>query len=125
MTEPSRTVLVVEDDPGFGPLLVQVLGDAGHRARLAATGDAAIEACAELVPDVLFIDIDLPGTTGWALLDALEQRGIEARRVVVSSGSMDAVNRHRPGVFVLPKPFPIQSLLRLVGGDEAPAFPEI
>lgn len=117
----NRKVLVVEDDPGFGNLLVDVLEAAGHTAELAATSREALVALENAVPDVLCVDIDLPDGTGWELLDELERRSIEVPRVVIASAGMGASRSHkRPGTFLLPKPFPIDSLLRLVRGDEIP-----
>jgi len=117
----SRRVLVVEDDVRFGTLLTEVLQAAGHRAELATTSAAALKAVSASLPDVLCVDIDLPDGTGWALLDELERRAIEPATVVVTSASIGASKtRHRPGTFILPKPFPIDSLLRLVNGEQLP-----
>ncbi len=120
MNEP-RSVLVVEDDPRFGSLLVDVLSAAGHHVELASTSAAAIAAVQNATPDVLCVDIDLPDGTGWALLDELDRLAIEPSTVVVTSAGMSASTiRHRPGAFILPKPFPIDSLLRLVNGEQPP-----
>jgi len=116
-----RSVLVVEDDPRFGALLHDVLEAAGHQVELAVTSAAALVAIETSLPDVLCVDIDLPDGTGWALLDELERRAMEPATVVVTSASIGAsMSRHRPGTFILPKPFPIDSLLRLVNGEQLP-----
>lgn len=118
-----RRVLVVEDDLRFGSLLRDVLEAAGHQVDLTTTSAAALAAAEASVPDVLCVDIDLPDGTGWALLDELEHRGIEPGRVIVATAGIEASkSRHRPGTFLLPKPFPVDSLLRLVSGE---ALPEI
>jgi DNA-binding response OmpR family regulator len=120
VTEP-RHVLVVEDDPSFGSLLIEVLEAAGHRAELAVDGADALRSIEASTPDVLCLDIDLPDGTGWTLLDELQRRSIEVPRVVVvSAGVGVSPSRRRPGTFLLPKPFPIDSLLRLVSGEELP-----
>ena len=120
MTEP-RYVLVVEDDPAFGSLLVEVLEAAGHRAELAANSADALKSIELSTPDLLCLDLDLPDGTGWALLDELERRSVELPRVVVVSAGVGASpSQRRPGTFLLPKPFPIDSLLRLVSGEELP-----
>jgi DNA-binding response OmpR family regulator len=120
MAEPTpRSVLIVEDDPGFGSLLREVLEAAGHDVRLAATSAAAVTAVATSRPDVLCVDIDLPDGTGWGLLDELEARSMEPAAVVVMSAGIGAAkSRNRPRTVILPKPFPIDSLLRLVSGGE-------
>jgi CheY-like chemotaxis protein len=72
-------------------------------------------------PDVLCVDIDLPDGTGWDVLDQLESRAAAPPTVVVITAGMGASrSRHRPGTYLLLKPFPIDSLLRLVSGEELP-----
>ena len=118
---PSRSVLVVEDDPSFGSLLRDVLDAAGHTVRLATTSADGLAAIEASLPDVLCVDIDLPDGTGWGLLDDLEHRGLEPATVIVATAGLAASkSRHRPGTFLLPKPFPVDSLLRLVSGAELP-----
>jgi DNA-binding response OmpR family regulator len=116
-----RSVLVVEDDPSFGSLLKDVLEAAGHTVRLAPTSAGAMAAIEESLPDALCVDIDLPDGTGWGLLDELERRGLEPHTVIVTTAGIAASkSRHRPGTFLLPKPFPVDSLLRLVSGEDLP-----
>ena len=115
----SRSVLVVEDDPSFGLLLRDVLEAAGHTVRLTPTSAGAMAAVEADLPDVLCVDIDLPDGTGWGLLDELERRGLEPATVIVATAGIAASkSRHRPGTYLLPKPFPVDSLLRLVTGAE-------
>jgi DNA-binding NtrC family response regulator len=119
--ETSRSVLVVEDDPSFGSLLRDVLEAAGHTVRLVPTSAEGLAAIEASLPDVLCVDIDLPDGTGWGLLDELERRGLEPVTVIVATAGIAATkSRHRPGTFLLPKPFPVDSLLRLVSGTELP-----
>ena len=120
MSDPSsRRVLVVEDDPGFGSLLRDVLEAAGHTVRLTPTSAGALAEVEASLPDVLCVDIDLPDGTGWGLLDELERRGLEPPTVIVATAGIAASrSRHRPGTYLLPKPFPVDSLLRLVTGAE-------
>jgi two-component system LytT family response regulator len=117
----GRTVVVVEDDARFGDLLREVLASTGADVELAATSAAGLESIETKRPDVLCIDIDLPDGTGWELLDELDRRSIEPETVIITTAGIGATrSRHRPGCHVLLKPFPIESLLRLVRGDELP-----
>lgn len=114
-------MLIVEDDPTLSGLLKNALEAAGHRVRLAASRASALVAVSSSSPDVICVDIDLPDGTGWELIDELEKRRIVPPMVVVATAGIDASrSRQRPGTFLLPKPFPIDSLLRLVRGDELP-----
>lgn len=54
-------VLVVEDDPNIADLLDMYLRQAGHRPYLASDGDRGLEIFAERTPDLVILDIGLPG----------------------------------------------------------------
>jgi CheY-like chemotaxis protein len=67
--EPSQrpgTILVVEDDAPTLRLERVVLEEAGYAVEVAATGEEAIEAVAALKPDLVILDIGLPGMDGFA-----------------------------------------------------------
>jgi PAS domain S-box-containing protein len=70
------TVLVIEDHDDSRDLLVNVLEAAGARVCAAAGSAEALELAAVEKPDVLVVDIGLPGEDGYALLRRL--RGLEA-----------------------------------------------
>ena len=57
-------ILVVEDDDDLRPALARRLADAGYRVETAATGPAALAAVAERVPDLVLLDVMLPGLDG-------------------------------------------------------------
>jgi DNA-binding response OmpR family regulator len=117
----GRRVLLVEDDAVLGDMLHEVLEAAGHRVDLVSTRRGALAAVKANRPDVLCVDIDLPDGTGWELIDDLERVEELPETVIVATAGMDASrSRRRPGTYLLPKPFPIDSLLRLVGGVERP-----
>lgn len=120
MADPRR-VVVVEDDVAFGGLLREVLEAAGVQTELTTTTASALATILKQKPDVLCVDIDLPDGTGWDLLDELDRRSIEPETVIVTTAGIGATtSRRRPGTFLLLKPFPIDSLLRLVRGEELP-----
>jgi DNA-binding response OmpR family regulator len=72
-----RTVLVVEDEPAIADAVVQRLRSEGFDARSVGDGLAAVEACRSSRPDLVVLDLMLPG------LDGLEVcRRIQAERRV-------------------------------------------
>jgi DNA-binding response OmpR family regulator len=71
------TVLVVEDEPAIADAVVQRLRSEGFDARAVGDGRQAVELCRHLKPDLVVLDLMLPG------LDGLEVcRRIQADRRV-------------------------------------------
>ena len=86
---PSRIRVVVADDSTF---MRHIIAD-GLRERgadvvaVAADGDEALRACAEHRPDVLSLDLAMPGLDGIGVLKQLRARGSSVAVVVVSAFS--------------------------------------
>jgi CheY-like chemotaxis protein len=64
---PTRpvNVLVVDDNPDAAESLALVLEQAGHRVRVAGDGLAALDAAREVRPDVVLLDLGMPGMNGF------------------------------------------------------------
>jgi CheY-like chemotaxis protein len=62
---PGLRVLVVEDDPDLAVDLAGWLDLRGHRARVAPDGPTALQAVEDDSPDVVLLDIGLPGIDGF------------------------------------------------------------
>jgi CheY-like chemotaxis protein len=67
MADPSLRVLVVDDSPDAADALVRWARRRGHRASAAHTAPVALVAALGLRPDVVLVDIGLPGMDGCAL----------------------------------------------------------
>jgi DNA-binding NarL/FixJ family response regulator len=87
MTQQPISVLIVDDHPvvrrGLRVLLevqdgIEVAGETGD-------GAAALELAAEQTPDVILLDLKLPGLDGIAVLTELQARGSPARVLVLTS----------------------------------------
>lgn len=72
---PDRQVLVVEDDPDIGRLILLLLGRAGLAATLRTDGPAGLRAVTEQPPDLLVLDVGLPGMDGWEVLTRVRADG--------------------------------------------------
>jgi two-component system response regulator MprA len=57
-------VLLIEDDAEIADVLRRFLRQEGHEVRTAADGDEALPAAAEFVPDLVILDLGLPGLDG-------------------------------------------------------------
>jgi CheY-like chemotaxis protein len=62
-------ILVVEDSPLIQRLVAVCLRDTGRSLVSAADGPSGIEAVLEDPPDLMILDIGLPGCDGWEVLD--------------------------------------------------------
>lgn len=68
------TVLVVEDEPNISEVVSLYLRRAGFQVRLAGDGLSAIASLEEQLPDLLILDLMLPGVDGLALTRWLRER---------------------------------------------------
>ena len=68
-------VLLVEDDEGLGELIAEYLGRNGLETHWVRRGDAAIEKAHEIAPDLLLLDVMLPGQDGFDICRELRARG--------------------------------------------------
>lgn len=78
---PGLRVLVVDDNRDASETMSLLLGLWGHEVRSAADGPAALEAAAAQPPDVVLLDITLPGMSGYEV----------AKRVRANPALQDAV----------------------------------
>jgi signal transduction histidine kinase/CheY-like chemotaxis protein len=65
-------VLIIEDDTATAHLLSTYLEQAGYRVSIAATGERGLTTARACNPEVILLDIHLPGVGGWDLLTELK-----------------------------------------------------
>ncbi|HUG27439.1 MAG TPA: response regulator, partial [Gemmatimonadales bacterium] len=68
----AGTVLVIDDDPAARAITRRVLVREGYRVAEAADGEAGLLLVRELHPDLITLDVLMPGMDGWAVLSALK-----------------------------------------------------
>jgi len=78
----THRILVVDDEPDITALVAYHLAKAGHRVSTAANGPDALKAAREERPDVVILDLMLPGVSGYEVLAELRRRD-ETREVGV------------------------------------------
>jgi CheY-like chemotaxis protein len=90
----NMRVLVVDDSPTIRAVLGKMLSQDGHVVLKAADGETAIEmACTEL-PDLIFLDIVMPGLNGFAVLRALRREPLTHDiPIVMISGNLQATEQ--------------------------------
>ena len=65
MPEQKITVLLVEDNPHNRKIFSGMLTHNGFTVREAETGEVAMKSVAELRPDIILMDLSIPGIDGW------------------------------------------------------------
>ena len=106
--------MVIEDDDKGAQLLRLQLERAGFRVVRAATAEAALELATQECPDLITLDIQLPGMDGWTFLERLKQHPEFARvPVVMVSIVADSIRGLTLGAsYVLQKPVGREALAR-------------
>jgi two-component system, NtrC family, nitrogen regulation response regulator NtrX len=111
------TILVVDDEPNIRRLLASLLDAEGHTTRTAASGEDGLEAVADAEPDVVLLDLALPGAGGLQILATLRTTH-PALPVVMMSGRAtlaDAVQATKIGAFhFIEKPLSAEAVLLTV-----------
>ena len=67
-------ILIVDDEPNIVLPLEFLMRKQGHEVRVASDGDEALVAVAEFGPDLVLLDVMLPGRSGYEVCQALRER---------------------------------------------------
>jgi two-component system response regulator MtrA len=106
-------VLVVDDDPALAEMLTIVLRTEGFEPRVCATGDRALAAVREFRPDVVLLDIMLPGKDGIEVCREIRaESGVPIVMLTARSDTVDVVRGLESGAddYVV-KPFKPKELV--------------
>jgi CheY-like chemotaxis protein len=82
----DESVLVVDDDPLVRDLLVQFLSLRGYRALGVKDGDDALRMVEDTPPDVILLDMVMPGMSGIEVLQALRAKEYPGG-IIIMTGS--------------------------------------
>ena len=107
-------LLVVDDEKGIRDALRQLFEYEGHDVAVAEDGMEAIERVADAPPDVIFLDVKMPGMDGIDVLARLREKDPDALVIIISGhGTIDtAVEATRKGAYdFLEKPLDTARLL--------------
>lgn len=86
--------LVVDDSATIRAVLGKMLSQDGYAVIKAGDGEAAIRMAREQLPDLIFLDIVLPGMNGFAVLRALRREArTKAIPIVMISGNLQATEQ--------------------------------
>jgi CheY-like chemotaxis protein len=83
-----RRVLLVDDDPSVVALVTAVLELHGYAITTARSGEEALALLAREPSDVVVLDVEMPGISGWETLSEIrENPDLDVVGVVIHSGS--------------------------------------
>jgi CheY-like chemotaxis protein len=109
-------VVAVDDDPAFLDMVGSLLSDEGYDVRTAGNARAALDVVAASTPDVILLDLEMPGGDGEQFMSAYRERPGPHAQVIVLSGHRNSVNRAEAmgARNDVRKPFNASELLALV-----------
>ena len=88
-------VVVVDDDPGMRLLLRETLSTSGFNVMGAASGKEAVDVCAEFVPDLVLLDINMPVMDGIEACAEIRKNDDRQFPIVMVTSVDDAVSIQR------------------------------
>jgi DNA-binding response OmpR family regulator len=107
-------VLLVDDEKEFASTLAERLDLRGIRVHVANSGEDALQSLSEAVPEVVILDLMMPGMNGLAVLEKIKQDFPRIQVILLTGmGSMsEGVEGLRLGAFdYLMKPVHIEDLI--------------
>lgn len=119
MTEKNFSILVVDDQNGVRRLLYEVFIDEGYRVRMASGGSEALKLVSQEMPDIILLDIKMPGMSGLETLSELRRINSDVSVLMLTAyGDLEVVGQAKKlGVkHYIVKPFDLNEVRHLVKG---------
>ena len=115
----TAKVMVVDDESEITEIVETFLTDAGYKVAVANSGSEAIKKAKEFKPDIILLDIMMPGTDGYAVCQQLKKEAAFANTpVIFLSGKDREEDMGRSfkagGDMYIKKPFSCERLLEIV-----------
>src|SRR5436189_1476998 len=93
MNSSRGSVLVVDDEPTIAEVVSRYLSVAGYETRVATTGPAAVEAALGDWPDLVVLDLMLPGIDGLEVMRRLRERDAERVAIILLTAKGEETDR--------------------------------
>jgi CheY-like chemotaxis protein len=115
----SARILVVDDDPEIVTMLSTRLGKRGYTISTANDGHQAIELAKKELPDVVLLDVMMPGKSGWEVARAIKQDpATHAVKIIMVSAIGEKTNEITAPIYGadahVDKPFEFEHLERVI-----------
>jgi DNA-binding response OmpR family regulator/DNA-binding CsgD family transcriptional regulator len=116
-----RTVLVIDDDPAQSAMLKSVLRPLGFVVYAALCGAEGIALATRCTPDLVLLDIQMPGMSGWETKEELHSAQRDDMKIVMVSANVEelrsAVSDGANESPSIAKPFDLATLLTVIGNQ--------
>jgi len=113
----QATILIVDDQPGIRRLLTEVLSENGYAVETAANGYEGLQKARELKPELVLMDMKMPGMDGIETLRELRRLGQFPKVVMMNAyGELAIINgaKELGAIAYITKPFDIVALCKLI-----------
>ncbi len=110
-------ILIADDEAKIRDLLESLLEERGYLVSVSGDGKGALEMAASEAPDVLLLDLKMPGMDGLQVLKALQDSGFDGKVIIMTAfGTIEsAVQAMRNGAYdYVSKPFSKEELFTLI-----------
>ena len=122
----AASVLLVDDEPNIALSLELLMKQAGYEVRVARDGDAALRAVAERAPDLVLLDLMIPGRGGYEVCRTIRADPACARTKIVMLTARSREVEREKGLALgaddyITKPFSTRELVERVRRHLDPA----
>lgn len=109
-------VLVIDDDPSIRQVIAYALADEGYQVDEASDGEAALDLVGRQHPDIILLDMKMPGMDGWQFARLYREQYGHQAPIIVLTAAQDASQRgwDVSAESYVAKPFEIEVLVAQV-----------
>jgi DNA-binding response OmpR family regulator len=96
--KPSVKIMVVDDDPEYCRLLEQCFKGLGYTVRVASSGKRAMEEIGEFLPDLVLLDVMMPGDDGFSVCRQIRSQSEFAETIIIMFTSQSELEDKLRGI---------------------------
>ena len=114
-----KKILIIEDDSDVLTVMGDLLKTHGYEAHMFSSGEKALEAIEDLLPDVVIMDLMMPEINGFEICKKIRSMNMVHNIPMIAITGYDSVD-NRSRIFdagiddYLPKPFDVKVLLKKI-----------
>lgn len=111
-TENEPIALIIEDDPDLVHIFAEALEQSGFKPTTVSEGKLALELLSKMIPDIVVLDLHLPGISGGEILQAIREDGrlSETRVIIATADHRTAEDMRDTADLILLKPISFKQL---------------